>query len=294
MNPVGRCAQLQLSDDAAEQPRPRTGIEQFYSRIASSYREGYEKSRTRLREEQQAFFTASGESALRPQDRIAGAVVAAFLVEAATFGAALAGSWLVLGAPLLTEAPQARLRAAFDAAVAFRASTRLPRLLLEVFALPAAVASVAKRPAEERFTFCQERATQALAIIAAVVMTLRALNSGVLRGTTGPAIVVLASKFGLMLSPLTSISAISPISTAVSSAAHGACSKLVAIGHAAVSLDDAARQLPLLRSLYDAAELERYLGPPFGFACACLRAFYEEVLLTGLRRLGFVTLQTLG
>lgn len=260
----------------------------------TSYKEGYEKSRQSFLKRQQLNQPDAEAGSLRRADLLAGAVLALVVVESATFGAALAGSWLALPDALGGAMPQARLFAAFAAAASLRASTRLPRLLAEAAAVPAVLASIACRPTEERFAFCQERTTQCLAVVAVILLTIRAFNAGLLAGSSGPALAVLTTKLGRLLSPITQLTAVSPVAQAVADAAQAACSALVALGHTVASLDASARTLLPLKPLYAVAELEQRLAAPFAFVCACLRAFYQEVLLTGLRRLGFVTLQTLG
>lgn len=285
---------LRLMQDADEPARQqKTGTQLWYARVARSYKEGYERSRARF-QERRGPTAAAGP--LRPQDRVLGVVLALTLVELAAFGVALAGSWLVLGAPpaeaLQTAGPQARLRAAFGAAASLRASTRLPRLLTEVCATPFVLASLARSPQNERFGVCQERATQALAVFAALVLTLRALNVSLLGGATGPALAVLSSGLGQLLAPLlASLPAVAPMAAAVASVAHATCSGLAAAGHALVSLEVASRRLLPLKPLFYVAELERHLAAPFVFVCVCLRAFYQEALLTGLRRLGLVAMR---
>ena len=117
----------------------------------TSYKEGYEKSRQSFLKRQQLNQPDAEAGSLRRADLLAGAVLALVVVESATFGAALAGSWLALPDALGGAMPQARLFAAFAAAASLRASTRLPRLLAEAAAVPAVLASIACRPTEERF-----------------------------------------------------------------------------------------------------------------------------------------------
>ena len=136
---------------------------------------------------------------------------------------------------------------------------------------------------------------QTLVVVAVLCLTLRAMNRTVLAGTTGPAIEELAKWLSEgALRPLAQSTAVAPLAAALSTAVHTSTAGLASLGQQLAALDANARMLPLLRPVYAVAGCETYLAAPLRFLCRALYAFYNEVLLTGLRRLGFLTIQTLG
>ena len=276
-----------LTDNDAELPldaTKKTGYQEWLSRLKQSYQEGYSRSREKFLEKEEIYEAGS----LSQEERLSGALLTLVVVESLTMGVGILGAWLFLGAPAGAVAVQARLFAAIDAATHFRASTRLPRLLAELAALPIVLRAVARRPKEERGAFVADRAKQTVAVLAVVCLTIRAFNSGgLLLGATGPA-------GAEIFKPISRLALTSPLAAAVSSAAHAAVAGLVALGSQLSALDASARLLLPLRPLFILAELEHYLTKPFFFLCAVAKAFFDEVIMTGLRRLGFLTIQTLG
>ena len=115
---------------------------------------------------------------LRNSDRVAGMILAVLYVESALFSASLILAWLVGASEAFAVVGQGRLFAALAVATNVRSCTRLPRLCVEVFALPWVFRQVRSRAIDLRASFVKDRAAQTLAVTAVVFLTLRAAEQG--------------------------------------------------------------------------------------------------------------------
>jgi len=276
-------------------PVPSMGSRLWRTRIANSYREGVQKGQRYFKTGRAADAIQEAGAPLRSSDKFAASVLCVALCEVGCIGAALVISWLVCPfSATATPGAQARLTAAALSASTFRARTRLPRLLLELVTLPAAWSALARRPIEDRPTLVYDRLSQAVGVLVAAALTMRAINQGWLAGTSGPAAAVLGVKFSALVSPVTDMAVLMPLRAAVTSAASTAWAALLTLCGTIGSLEASARATPLLQPLFALCDLERHLLQPSQFVTAALRAFFDEVVAPLLRTLGFLTMQTLG
>ena len=282
---------------AASDPDSPFALKTALARFRDSYTKGYKQTRSYFSTEGND--DAAGEP-LRPTDLAGAAVLTVVFTESVFLGGATAAAWLAgSSTSFLGSAPQARLAVAASAAITFRGRTRPVRLLSEMAIIPLFMQMVRKRNVEDRLTFCKERSTQMVAVLATLILTIRAFNSGWLAGTTEPAALILASKIaglwtqtgGQLLRALPCYDAVGCWMTAAAIRGWSAASSF---GH-----DVAALQVPRWLALpagliAPLAELERLFVPFFKFIAAALLAFVDEALKPGLRRLGWLTMQTLG
>ena len=291
---------------AQEPPANPFSLSEAWKRIKASYAEGYNDTRaTFVRRKTETL--APGN--LRPVDAIGALMLGIVLVEAASFGVALGFAWLLgASAEFASSAsvnPQVRLQAALGVALAFRARTRLWRLLAELVAVAFAADAVARRPVDARPSFVADRAKQALALLMVLALTLRAMNRGWLAGSVEPAAMVLASKatsalasvFGSpLLAPLAPLGQwLSPLARLAEQLAHAAWAAALGVSTVLCSWDVWASSLSPIAALKRLAELEETLVlPQVRFLAGALHAAYLEVLIPGLKRLGWLTAQTLG
>jgi hypothetical protein len=259
------------------------GYRQYLSRLASSYREGYQRSRESFTTPRPTDVLNNSDGVpLRPADRVAALLLTLLLCEAACFGVALVGAWAVVGVPV-GAARQARLHAATQTALSIRTATRVPRLLVQFMSLPCVASMIRSRKLELRATFVKERATQTLAVLAAVALTLRACNT-LLIGYTSSAAATLSGMAGGL--PVGGAIA-TGVCVFVSNVVMGAWRWLGAV-------DAAARAMATLRPLYALADMEERLAPAVRLLAASISAFFHEVVAPLLRTVGFLTVQTLG
>jgi hypothetical protein len=288
---------------AQEPPANPFSLSEAWKRIKASYAEGYNDTRaTFVRRKTETLAPGS----LRPVDCIGALMLGIVLVEAASFGVALGFAWLLgASAEFASSAsvnPQVRLQAALGVALVFRAHTRLWRLLAELVAVAFAADAVARRPVDARPSFVADRAKQALALLMVLALTLRAMNRGWLAGSVEPAATVLASKATSALASVFDSPLLAPLGQWLSPMARLAeqlalAAWAAALGVSAVlcSWDVWASSLPPIAALKCLAELEEtLLLPPVRFLADALHAAYLEVLAPGLKRLGWLTAQTLG
>jgi hypothetical protein len=131
------------------------------------------------------------------------------------------------------------------------------------------------------------------------------MNRGWLAGSVEPAATVLASKatsalasvFGSpLLAPLAPLGHwLSPMARLAEQLAHAAWAAALGVSAVLCSWDVWASSLPPIAALKRLAELEETLVlPPVRFLADALHAAYLEVLAPGLKRLGWLTAQTLG
>ena len=262
------------------------GRKSWYARLADSYREGYQRS--------QAYFRSgadtgpSSEEPLRQSDAIAAVGLTVILWEALFFGCTSVIVWLCTASDAFAMGPpQARLVGAAAKATAFRSASRLPRLIVEAVTLPLVRAQVRARPVSERATFVKDRASQTVAIVVVVLLTLRAFNARLLRGTTAPAALELTQFAGRMLGPLPTYMSQFPLVRSLCHALHVAWAWVLDAGTRTVALDAAARRMWLLGPLYALAELEGVMTGPARFVSFAMVAFVNDVVKPILRTLGF-------
>ena len=267
------------------------GRRSWYARLADSYQEGYQRS--------QAYFRSSAggtpsDEPLRQSDAVAAVGLTAILWEAILFGCTCLLVWLCATSDTFAVGPpQARLIDAATKATAFRSATRLPRLIVECVTLPLVRAQVRARPMSDRAAFVKDRASQTVAIVLVVLLTLRAFNARLLRGTTAPAALELAQFAGRVLGPLPGFLLQLPLVDSLCRALHVAWAWGLDAGSRAVALDAAARRSWLVGPLYALAELECKLAGPARFVSLAMVAFVDDVVKPILRTLGFITVQTL-
>lgn len=164
---------------------PKIGSNPFLEtlrRIMEDYKEGAELARLKLAErdlESRAMRKAAAAAgALSPAELLSSVALAAVAVEAGQLALSLAAAWLFgVGVPAGAAAPGARLAAAVAAALAWRATTRPLRLFAQILLVPRLAQEVARIAPENRRTGVRELATQTLAAAAAVLLTVRALDS---------------------------------------------------------------------------------------------------------------------
>ena len=272
-------------------------------RMADGYQQGVARSQAYFNSRRPTDAIVQNAVPLRNSDRVAGMILAVLYVESALFSASLILAWLVGASEAFAVVGQGRLFAALAVATNVRSCTRLPRLCVEVFALPWVFRQVRSRAIDLRASFVKDRAAQTLAVTAVVFLTLRAANKALLLGTTAPAAVILWEKFGILLGALLSpLVDLVPAVGAVSDVLGGSVSWFAVeawaiasrMGGALVALEQAARHAPVLTQLFLLADLERHLVVPAQFVVAALEAFKEEVILPTLKTLGWLTMQTLG
>ena len=294
---------------AQEPPANPFSLSEAWKRIKTSYAEGYNDTRATF---VQRKTETLAPGSLRPVDAIGALILGIVLIEAASFGVALGVAWLLgASAEFASSAsvnPQVRLQAALGVALAFRARTRLWRLLAELVAVAFAADAVARRPVDARPSFVADRAKQALALLMVLALTLRAMNRGWLAGSVEPAAMVLASKatsalasvFGSpLLAPLAPLAPLgqwlSPLARLAEQLAHAAWAAALGVSAVLCSWDVWASSLSPIAALKRLAELEETLVlPQVRFLAGALHAAYLEVLIPGLKRLGWLTAQTLG
>lgn len=291
---------------AQEPPANPFSLSEAWKRIKTSYAEGYNDTRATF---VQRKTETLAPGSLRPVDAIGALMLGIVLIEAASFGVALGVAWLLgASAEFASSAsvnPQVRLQAALGVALAFRARTRLWRLLAELVAVAFAADAVARRPVDARPSFVADRAKQALALLMVLALTLRAMNRGWLAGSVEPAAMVLASKatsalasvFGSpLLAPLAPLGQwLSPLARLAEQLAHAAWAAALGVSAVLCSWDVWASSLSPIAALKRLAELEETLVlPQVRFLAGALHAAYLEVLVPGLKRLGWLTAQTLG
>ena len=295
---------------AQEPPANPFSLSEAWKRIKTSYAEGYNDTRATF---VQRKTETLAPGSLRPVDAISvgwqALMLGIVLIEAASFGVALGVAWLLgASAEFASSAsvnPQVRLQAALGVALAFRARTRLWRLLAELVAVAFAADAVARRPVDARPSFVADRAKQALALLMVLALTLRAMNRGWLAGSVEPAAMVLASKatsalasvFGSpLLAPLAPLGQwLSPLARLAEQLAHAAWAAALGVSAVLCSWDVWASSLSPIAALKRLAELEETLVlPQVRFLAGALHAAYLEVLIPGLKRLGWLTAQTLG
>ena len=284
-----RVAHVHATESAeADQP--------WYSRLAEGYSEGYERARASFATPRPGEAVDPNAGPLRRSDKLAGLLLTVWLVEALTFGAALLCAWLLGASPAFAlGSTRARLVAAARNAAAFRVATRLPRLLAELAALPYVFRAVGSRPMENRATFVKDRASQSAALLAVLVLTIRACNRTLLAGTSEPAAAILAAALSRAAQPFIGpLGFLEPLAIAIGAAAHRAWELLLLLATRLVAIDAAARCTPINAAFYALSDLERYLETPFKLVLAALGAFVDEVVRPLLRTLGLLTVNTLG
>jgi len=284
----------EATDASDDPPYNQFALSEAWKRMKASYAAGYTDTKKALTPNDDL---ETAPTLLRTIDLVSTVVLACIFVEAATFGGAVLIAWLMGASPAFaaSSVPQVRLFAALSVAADFRSRTRLWRLFVEFGMLPFVAAMAMRRPVDKRTTFFIDRAAQSAAIVATVALTMRACNRGWLAGTTDAAALVLWGKLVAIASPLLSRLPEAPgLSSGVASAAHAAWGAALA-GSAQLRVFDAhALAFPPVVLLNRVANLEAFLWLPLKFAAAALRAFYLEVVLTGVKRLGWLTVQTLG
>ena len=284
---------------AEPQPNP-FALSEAWKRVKSSYAEGYQQARGAFQPERAAKLEAA--STLRSVDLARSAALTCILVEIIAFGSALITVWLVSGSSVAAHGhAQARLFAALHIAVGLRAQTRMWRLLVEIAMLPWTAFALSRRPPELRATFFTDRATQALAVLATFLLTIRACNQGWLAGTSGPAAAVLWSRLIAMVRQVPGVSSlvleqplVHTFASEVTCAAQRTWTTVLAVSATVRSVDAWALALPPVAALRQLADLERLWAAPVRFVAMALHAAYLEVLIPGLKRLGWFTMQTLG
>jgi len=287
---------MQQQQPEDKEPWYATGLSEgrksWYGRLADSYREGYQRSQAYFRSS--AGNAPSSEEPLRQSDAVGALGLTVILVEAILFGCSCVLAWLSTASDTFAMGPpQARLVGAAAKAVSFRSASRLPRLVVESVTLPLVQAQVRARPVSDRATFVKDRASQTVAVVVVVLLTLRAFNARLLRGTAAPAALELAQLTGRMLGPLPSFLWQFPLCRSLCHALHAAWAWTLDAGTRAVALDTAARRSWLLGPLYSMAELECVMAGPARFVSLAMVAFVDDVVKPILRTLGFITVQTL-
>lgn len=295
---AARRASISLQDEDPPPQKPwYQASKDTFARVAEGYKEGYDSGKeyfaTPLSSE--ATIPSYRQEPLRRNDKIAAIVLTVILVEAVAFGAAFISLWLLGASEAFAGATSARLFAAGRAAFAFRAATRLPRLLVECIALPKALQAINARGTDLRATFVKDRMSQSLAILAVMMFTLRAINRTVLAGTTAPAAGLLYAAAIQAVSPVAeALPFVRPVAEAAGAVSATAWAVLVHIGQRLVAIDAVARSSPLNVVLYGVADLEKILAAPARFVVTALTAWWYEVVVPLLKTLGWLTVQTLG
>ena len=148
---------------------------------------------------------------------------------------------------------------------------------------------------ENRATFVKDRASQSAALLAVLVLTIRACNRTLLAGTSEPAAAILAAALSRAAQPFIGpLGFLEPLAIAIGAAAHRAWELLLLLATRLVAIDAAARCTPINAAFYALSDLERYLETPFKLVLAALGAFVDEVVRPLLRTLGLLTVNTLG
>ena len=265
------------------------------ARLAQAYKEGFTSAKTYFETPLASSAISASAEPLRSSDKIAGILLTAVLVESVCFGVSFIGLWLLGTSEAFAVATSARLFAAAGDATAFRAATRLPRLLIECLALPAVLRAIGDRDVALRAPFVKDRTSQTIAMLAAVLLTVRALNRTVLAHTTAPAASVLYAALVEAVGPtFNAVPALRPVADAAGAAGAMAWSSLVRIGQRLVAIDAAARTTPINAAFYAVSDLERVLAAPVRLIATALTAWWHEVVVPLLKTLGWITVQTLG
>ena len=274
-------------------PDPLEG--KWYSRIVADFKEGYDRSKASFETPRAVETLDPSAGPLRKSDKLAGVLLTMLVVEAVAFAGAFLCCWL-LGTAAIAGAPQARLFAAAGEAAAFRTATRLPRLLAECVAVRYCLAAIESRPVDVRAEFVKDRASQTIALLGVIALTVRAANKTLLAGSSAPAAATIAAWIAGLARPLTdSLGFLAPVADLISAAARLAWAFALRLGARLVAIDAAARTAnPINAALYGLSDLERYLAGPAKLLVAALGAFYHEVVLPILKTVGFITVQTLG
>ena len=165
-------------------------------------------SRLRINFESGKTAGAAYISKLQPQPGVQGgnlststvllsALLAVLQVEAVQFSVAFCGAWLFgVGVPAAAvPATGVRLRTAAEMAVACRHPSRVARLLVEAWCVPAVLRGLQRAPSPREYV--QDQVTQPLAVLATAVLTARALERTVLAQVAAAPALQLLGKCGL-------------------------------------------------------------------------------------------------
>lgn len=292
--PTAPCAHIRAAESGADQ----FSLASAMKRMQASYQEGYEQVTRKFSSSSEAQLSAPAP--LRRIDRFASIGTAVVLVEIAIGAPTLLVSWLAGADPLLTSvvSPQVRLFNAVGGSLKFRSHTRMWRLLLELLGARVVASRLAYKPVDERLALCADRTKQAVAVLLTITLTIRACNRGWLAASMEPAGAVLLSRaagvFARLISPFHGVLPDCQLCEVVAQVTRRAWTALAGVSASVRAWDSAARSLPPLVVLDRIAQLEVILQAPVQFIAAALKAAFDEVLIPGLRRLGWITMQTLG
>ncbi len=189
-----------------------------FSRLKADYAAGYENARSSMKK-RRGVGDASGATTpvgLSARDWLRTIALSVTAVETAALTVTLLSAWLLVGIgspavadellPEIDPTPASRLVAAGTSALAWRTQTRPARLLLVLWVARASAArAVASWPtADERAAYVREKVVQCVAVVAAVCLTVRAVDAK-LKPASGVPLVLLAQGGARTFSRLTGL-----------------------------------------------------------------------------------------